>query len=182
MRLSAPERRRRILDAAVEAFAERGYHGTSVGEIATAAGITKPVLYDHFRSKEELFVEAMEGVRGQLLARGAEAMSEHADREAGIRAAVDSFFAYVEEHPAAVRVLLVAPRGAPEMVDAARRVQDEATAAIGELVGAGPLHTEFMKQGIHGLAEWWGAHPQTPRAELVEAVMDIAWKGLGDRG
>ena len=62
VRLSRPRRRQRILDAAVEAFAARGYEAASMSEIAASAGITKPVLYDHFASKRDLFVELMESV------------------------------------------------------------------------------------------------------------------------
>ena len=61
-RLSGPARRQRIEAAAVEVFAERGYDATSVGEIATAAGVTRTVLYDHFRSKRELYLQADETV------------------------------------------------------------------------------------------------------------------------
>src|SRR4051794_29162592 len=191
-RLTGAERRDRILDAAVEAFAERGYHATSVGEIAAAAGITKPVLYDHFGSKQELFVELMETARDELTRRSAEAMAAEAPLEERLRTAFDAFFAFVEERPAAARVLLVTHRGARELQDASRDVQAEATARITALLAAEPellpdapdrerrleLFAEFMKQGIHGLAEWWSKHPGVPRAVLVDAVMDVAWTGL----
>jgi AcrR family transcriptional regulator len=191
-RLSGPERRQRILDAAVESFAERGYEATSVGEIAAAAGITKPVLYDHFGSKRDLFVELMESARDELTRRGAEAFAGDAPLEARLRTAVDAFFAFVEEHPYAARVLLVAPRGEPELQDASREVQAEATRRIAALLVGEPrllhgapdrerqleLFTEFLKQGMHGLAEWWSENPEVSRAALVDSVMDIAWAGL----
>jgi AcrR family transcriptional regulator len=192
VRLSAPVRRRRILDAAVTAFADRGYDAASVKQIASAAGITKPVLYDHFASKRRLFEEAIEGIRDELIARSADVMAREAPIEERIRAAVDAFFAYVEERPAAARVLLVTPRGEPELAGVSRRVQAEATAGIAALLAAAPellpgardrerrleLMTEFLKQGMHGLAEWWADHPETPRKPLVDAVMDVAWTGL----
>jgi AcrR family transcriptional regulator len=191
-RLTGPERRQRILDAAVESFAERGYEAASVAEIATAAGITKPVLYDHFASKRDLFVELMEGARDELTRRGAEALASEAPLEARLRTAVDAFFAFVEEHPAAARVLLVAPGGQPDLQDASREVQAEATRRIAALLLAEPrllagvsdrerrltLFTEFLKQGLHGLAEWWSEHPDVPRATLVDSVMDLVWMGL----
>src|SRR5436305_14870864 len=100
VRMTAPERRARILDAAVEAFAARGYDGASVGEIAAAAGITKPVLYDHFASKRDLFVAVMERTRDELTARGAAAMRAEAPLQDRIRTAIAAFFAYVEDTPA----------------------------------------------------------------------------------
>src|SRR6266566_3286502 len=138
VRMTGPERRLRILEVAVEAFAARGYDGASVGEIAAAAGVTKPVLYDHFASKRALYVALMESIRDELTARGAAAMQADAPLEARIRTAIEAFFAYVEERPAAARVLLVAPRGEPELVEPARRVQEEATSALSALLSAEP--------------------------------------------
>jgi AcrR family transcriptional regulator len=191
-RISGAQRRERILDAAAEGFAARGFHATSIGEIAAAAGITKPVVYDHFPSKRELFVELMEGARDELTSRGAEIMARDAPPEERVRAAIDAFFGYVEEHPAAARVLFTAPKGEPDLFEAARAVQAEAAARIAALFAAEPdllpgvpdrerwieLSVEFLKQGMHGLAEWWGDHPRVPRGELVDAVMDLVWVGL----
>jgi AcrR family transcriptional regulator len=192
VRLSRPQRRQRILDAAVDAFAARGYDAASMSEIAAASGITKPVLYDHFPSKQRLFVELMENIRDELVGRGARAMGTGLPLEVRFRAAVSAFFSYVAEYPAAARVLLVTPRGDPELADAAREVQAGATAALTALLAAEPgllagqpdrdrrlgLFTEFIKQGLHGLAEWWADHPEVPSVSLVEAVMDVVWVGL----
>src|SRR5918994_1221896 len=90
-RLNASERRERILEAAAETFAARGYHSASVGQVAEAAGITKPVIYDHFASKRELFVELMETAREQLASRGIEAMSGDATLQDRLRAAITAF-------------------------------------------------------------------------------------------
>ena len=192
VRLKAPERRKRILEAAEEQFAARGYHSTSMDEIAAAAGITKPVLYDHFSSKLDLYRQLTEGIRDELTGRGAAAMAADAPAGQRIRTGIDAFFAFVEQRPSAARVLLFTPVGEPELVDAAREVQAGATAAIGALLAAEPdlfagtpdrerrieLLTEFMKQGLHGLAEWWSQHPETPREALVDAVYDLVWAGL----
>ena len=194
-RMTGVQRRRRILDVAADLFAARGYHSTSVGEIAAAAGITKPVLYDHFTSKRRLFVELMESIRDELTSRGAAAMSADAPIEVRIRAAIEAFFDYVEERPAAARVLLVTPRGEPELIEATRLVQSQATATLTALLLAEPmllpgvrnrrrrveLMTEFLKQGLHGLDEWWADHPDTRKGVLVDAALDVAWSGLRSR-
>ena len=65
-RLPAARRRRQLLDVALELFAAHGYHATSMNDIAEAAGVTKPVLYQHFRSKRELYLELLEDVGGRL--------------------------------------------------------------------------------------------------------------------
>ena len=192
VRLKAPQRRARILEAAEHAFAARGYHSTSMDDIAAAAGISKPVLYDHFSSKLDLYTRLTESIRDELTARGAAAMAADAPPNQRIRTGVEAFFAFVEERPSAARVLLFTPVGEPELVDAAREVQAGATAALTALLVAErdlfadvadrdrrlELITEFMKQGLHGLAEWWSQHPGTPREELVEVVTALLWHGL----
>src|SRR5207248_10683881 len=65
-RLPAPRRRRQLLDVALHVFADRGYHATSMNDLAETAGVTKPVLYQHFRSKRALYLELLEDVGGQL--------------------------------------------------------------------------------------------------------------------
>jgi AcrR family transcriptional regulator len=191
-RLSAPERRQRILSAAEQVFGAHGYHDASIGEIAAAAGISKPVLYDHFASKHELYVTLMDGISRELTDRGAAAMAAAASGEARIRTAIEAFFTFVEERPQAARVLLVTPFGEPELADDARRVQAGASARLAALLaaetrllaGAGDrerrleLYAEFLRAGLHGLAEWWREHPEAPRAELVDAAMGLTWEGL----
>ena len=66
-RLPAVRRRRQLLDVALEVFAGRGYHGTSMEEVAEAAGVTKPVLYQHFDSKRELYRELLTDVGQRLV-------------------------------------------------------------------------------------------------------------------
>src|SRR5436305_2481187 len=65
-RLPAPRRRRQLVDVALTVFAERGYHATSMNDIAESAGVTKPVLYQHFRSKRALYLELLEDFGGRL--------------------------------------------------------------------------------------------------------------------
>lgn len=192
MRMTGRERRQRILEAAAEAFAAGGYHATSLREIAARAGITKPVLYDHFASKQRLYVELIESARDELTARGAAAMRSAAPAELRIRAAIEAFFAFVEARPAAARVLFRPPEGEPDVVEAAERVQREATARLVALLAAErdllpgavdrdqriQISMELIKRGLQGLAGWWREHPETPRATLVDAVTDLVWRGL----
>ena len=191
IRLRGAERRALILDVAAELFAAQGFHETSVGEIAAAAGISKIVLYDHFASKEELFLELTRSARDGLLARGQIQMAGAGPLEERLRAAVETFFAYVEEEPARARILLIVPRGEPELRALVTAIQDEATQGLtgllvaedalfqGESDRAGRLMlvAEFMKSGLHGLAEWWVRHPDVPRDRLVATAM-VAWAGL----
>src|SRR5437868_4538632 len=122
-RLSGPQRRRTILDAAAQVFAANGYHAASIREIARAAGVTKPVIYDHFSSKERLYVAVIEGVRDELTAGTSAVMQQAMPVDVRIRAAIDGFFRYADARPAAAKVLFTPPEGDPAVVEAARRVQ-----------------------------------------------------------
>ena len=194
-RITGAERRQRILEAAANAFASRGYHATSVEVVAEAAGITKPVVYDHFPSKRHLYIEVLESTREELLARGVAALGADAPSRERIRAAIDAFFAYVEENPAPARVLLTPPAGEPDLAELSRRVQLVATSRIAELLEREPdllpgarnrkrrieLFVAFIQQGAHGLAVWWADHPEVRRKSLVDATMDLVWDGIGNQ-
>ncbi|MFZ9232409.1 MAG: TetR/AcrR family transcriptional regulator, partial [Ilumatobacteraceae bacterium] len=67
MRLPAAERREQLLSVAMDVFAREGYHQTSMNDVAEAAGITKPVLYQHFSSKRELYLALIEEAGARLL-------------------------------------------------------------------------------------------------------------------
>jgi AcrR family transcriptional regulator len=192
-RLSRLERREIILEAALEHFAKVGFRGANLDEIASRSGVTKPVLYDHFASKEDLFLEALKRVRGELLFLGKEILEIKGEPEAQIRATVLGFFAFVQQKPASIRVLLSVARGEPALEAAATQIQDEVTAAILSLfqglirqkLTKGQtqqlyMQIEFIKQGMHSMAEWWPTHPHLSKEQLTDAVMSVAWNGLAD--
>lgn len=190
-RLSGPERRLRLIQAAIRVFARKGYEEALVEEIACAASVTKPVLYDHFRSKEEIFTAAIEQVRDGLLERGRAAIARETNPGKQLKAAISVFFDLVEEDPCAARVLLISSKAPAPVADICRRVQAAATRGIAQIMqshspsGAADsgrrwlLKAEFTKKGMHGLAEWWLEHPSVPRAEIEEVLFGILKKGIG---
>jgi AcrR family transcriptional regulator len=190
-RLTLEQRRSRILAAATRIFARKGYDGASMSGIATAAGITKPVLYDHFASKDAMFETLLRSIRDWLLARGRAIGQSSARDDVRFRAAVDAFFAFVEAQPAAAKILLIVPQGNPVTVKLSREVQQGATAAISQLlksylpVGESWQYEaagEFLKEGLHALAKWWLSHPGPSRDDIVDIVMKACWTGFqGDR-
>ena len=194
-RLTKDERRTRILDAAAEVFAERGYDAASIDEIAEKAGITKPVIYDHFSSKRELHISLLEIHNEELLAFMAARVGEETTAEGRLEAGFGAFFEFVETHPYAWRNIMRDPTPAdPEIVEAHRRVQERATAAIAALSAAAPmvehpgreldrdLHHEMiavlLKTAANGLASWWYVHRSVPREQLVSVIMDAIWIGF----
>ncbi len=185
-RLSAAERRARILAVAVRAFATVGYDDTSMEAIARRAKITKPVLYDHFPSKRALFQAVLEEIRDRLIARGKAIVKTGRDPARKFRGSVDAFLRFVEVDPDAARILLSVPRDG-YAARASRRVQAGASAEIARLLaafmpGSPPWQlqaaTEFLKEGLHAVAKWWLENRDRSRGELVDVVARIAWTGL----
>jgi len=186
-RLSAEERRARILIAAVREFARDGYDSTKMDSIAARAEITKPVLYDHFSSKQALFMAVLKSIRDGLIAKGKTIVQEDANPEQKFRRAVDAFLQFIEQSPDAARVLLMIPAGDPVAAKLSHEIQAGASAGIaGLLADLMPDHTlwrlqgtsEFLKEGLHAVAVWWLDHPGPSREELVDIVVRIAWFGL----
>jgi AcrR family transcriptional regulator len=192
-RLSADERRERILRAAEEVFAERGYQGASVTEIARRAGVVASVLYDHFPSKKELHIELLHRHTEALIARAASPVATSSAEEL-MRHSLERFFEFVEEHPFAARLLFRDPPTDPDVAAAQRQSQDRATQAIATLVGsfqpqaellpaldrrtADQLLAEGIKSAVNGLAGWWYEHPEIPRSTIVTAAWTLLWSGL----
>jgi AcrR family transcriptional regulator len=186
-RLSADERRAKILSAAVRAFARNGYDGTTMDGIAKRAQVTKPVLYDHFSSKQALFLAVLETIRDGLIAKGKLIVAAGGDPEQTFRRAVDAFLQFVEQEPYAARVLLTVPSGDPLAARLSRKVQAGATASLGALLVAFMAErtpwrlqaaTEFLKEGLHAVAIWWLANPGPSREEIMEVITRIVWHGL----
>ncbi len=162
-RLTLDQRRIKILAAATRIFAHKGYDGASMSGIATAAGVTKPVLYDHFASKDALFETLLRSIRDDLLAKGQAIGRSSASEEHRFRAAVDAFFAFVENQPDAVKILLIVPQGNPVTVIRGRgRVPQGGTARAGEMV-AKPSGPEPRRNGRHRYEGLLGGIPADRR-------------------
>jgi AcrR family transcriptional regulator len=191
-RVPGSERKRIILEQALELFADRGFHAVSVDEIASASGITKPVLYDHFSSKQDLYIQVSREIRERLLAAGRDVIQRPHNLAERIRIGVEAFFVFAEENPAAIRILLSPPKDEKKLYRAIQALQDEATASIMKMVLASGLRVpnnqggarrlriqvEFIKQGLHALAEWRTYHAATPRDEVVDAISQLIRAGL----
>lgn len=188
LRLPAAQRRRQLLDVALDQFAARGFHATSMVEIAAAAGVTKPVLYQHFTSKRQLYLELLDDVGTQLMdAIGkatAGARGPHAQVEAGFRAYVDFMNARRQAFP------LLFGSGArrdPEFAEAVRRVEASIALALADLIDADvdTAHRRVLATAIVGMAEgvlrqWIDGDvgDAVPPDVLVGQMSDLAWGGL----
>ena len=103
-RMSAADRREAILDAARNAFADTGYHETSLDAVAERAGVSKALLYEHFASKRELYVAMLEMHVHELVERISGAVAGAEPGEPRMRAGLEAFFGFVEERRGAWRI------------------------------------------------------------------------------
>ena len=191
--MPAAERREVIVRTATGVFAERGYDGASIDEIARRSGVSAPVVYDHFASKQDLYERLLERTRDELL----EVWREHlfTEEPAAVRIprAIDAWAAYVETHRAATRMYFRDPTGVPAVQDFHRRIHDQGRAALATILGreegaeriAGSadaesleLAAEIMRAGLAGLAIWWSDHPHVPRERIVTAAVNVLWVGF----
>jgi AcrR family transcriptional regulator len=187
IRLPAARRRRQLLDVALATFAERGFHPTSMNDIAEAAGVTKPVLYQHFGSKRALYLELLEDVGGRLREAIGKATSEASSPHQQVTAGFTAYFRFVRDEQAAFNLLFGGgTRRDEEFADAVRVVEGsiaEAIAALIEVDGLDEDRRRLLAQGIVGLAEstsrHWLAHGLVGDAdEVALEVANLAWAGL----
>ena len=189
-RLPAARRRGQLLDVALERFGANGFHRTSMEEIADAAGVTKPVLYQHFGSKQALYRELLDLVGRELLAAvtaGAAAGPDPYDR---VLAGFGAYFRFVVERTSGFQLLFGSgARQTDEFAAAVRAVEASVAARIGSFIDADidGAHRELLGYAIVGLGEvtarrWVSEHDEGPDpadAEvLARRLADLVWAGL----
>lgn len=193
-------RERQILDLAEELFAERGYEGASMDELARRAGVSKPVIYDLAGSKEGLFQRCFERSGDELAERVAEAVdAARGDFAQELRASTLAFLRFVDEHDRAWAMLFSLDTGGrtARAVDAIRERQARFVAArLLDLaaehgVALEPRRAEAIAFALNGsyeaLAHWRRAHPGASSEELATWLVEFALPGLaalfaGDSG
>ncbi len=191
-RMSAATRRASIEDAATALFAERGYQGASIDEIARRSGVTPPVLYDHFASKQDLYRRLLERHFAELRQVWRENFVGEDPPGQRIARSFDAWFAYIETHPFAGRMLFRDTTGDPRIEAMHQEVAASSRAAIMGLFAAQPevekvvgpeveqgleMAWIVMRGVLQGLAMWWYDHPRVPRERVVATAMNALWVG-----
>jgi AcrR family transcriptional regulator len=187
-RLSGAERRAQILDVGRGVFAERAFELASMDDIAHRAGISKPIVYEHFGSKEGLYAAIVEREMEDLVARVSSALSSGGSRERWNHAVV-AFVDYVETQPAGFEVLT---REAPSGVGrrGLTRVIDQLAERVGDALRAGfqragfpkhlvPLYSTALLGMVTQVGLWWAeGGRKVRRDEVVRHLAALGWFGL----
>ncbi|MDQ3465646.1 MAG: TetR/AcrR family transcriptional regulator [Actinomycetota bacterium] len=187
-RMPRSARREQLLRAAQEVFVAQGYYGAAMDDIADRAGISKPVLYQHFPGKLELYLALLDTQIDALIQRIRSALAATTDNRLRVEGAVAAYFDFVDSKSEAFRLLFESDlRGDPAVRERVRAFLLECVSAtavtIAEDTGAPPARAHLLSSGLTGLAEmsarWWLEHRDTvDKAEAVELMSALAWRGI----
>jgi AcrR family transcriptional regulator len=187
-RLSRDARRAQLLLAARDVFAAHGYHAAAMDDIAERAGVSKPVLYQHFPGKLELYRALLTTYADELVGRVEQAISSTSENQLRVQAAVSAYFDFVAGEGQAYRLVFESDlRGEPEaaaVVDRAlTRCIDTVTAAVTTDAGLDTARARMLAVGLVGLSQvaaqyWLDSDRSVPREEAVALMSGFAWRGL----
>ncbi|HEX2087229.1 MAG TPA: TetR/AcrR family transcriptional regulator [Solirubrobacteraceae bacterium] len=194
-RVPRPEREQQMLDVALPLFATRGYHAVSVDEVAAGAGVTKPMVYAYFGSKEGLFEACSKRAADRLVAALEQSAALHEDPGERMWHGLLTVFRWIAEHREAWAVLYGAPgSGGSPFAGPAARASDAMARLITDqfadtlrthgMAAAAERHAEPMAHGFVaatvGMGRWWMEHPEEPAELQALRVMQLAWNGIAN--
>ena len=191
-RLPRQARRKQLLGAAQEVFVAQGYHAAAMDDIAERAGVSKPVLYQHFPSKLELYLALLDQHAERLVDRVREALASTTDNKARVAASVAAYFDFVDgegtEGEGAFRLVFESDlRNDPAVKARVEAMTQGCVDAIAETIahdtGYRAEEAQLLSIGLSGLMEvgarWWLTSPdRIPKERAVELLMGLAWRGI----
>jgi len=183
-RLPVAERRRVILDAATEVIAARGAEAASISEIADRAGITRPIVYDHFPSKQDLILALIEQHHATMMGvLGTIAVGPRLDKKI-LRRFLVAYLHQVDEDPAGWRILCLEPSRHPAIAAVQRRTAAEINTAVAQMLNpTRPLTDRLMiveaaRAAVNALADIRQQDPSVDIERLADTAVALLWNGL----
>jgi AcrR family transcriptional regulator len=188
-RLPRMARRRQLLSAAQEVFVENGYHAAAMDEIAERAGVSKPVLYQHFPGKLELYLALLDLHVDDMVTRCRQALAATTDNKQRVQAAIGAFFDFVSSQGEAFRLVFesdlrnVAPVR-QRMERSLRECAEAISQVIQEDTGCSSDEAHLLGVGLVGMAEvsaryWLTSHGSIPKEAATQLMARLAWRGIG---
>ncbi len=183
-------RRAQLLAAATDVFVNNGYHATVMDDIAERAGVSKPVLYQHFPGKLELYLALLERYADELVRRVLGAIDETHDNAQRVRNAVGAYFDFVDGDGDGEAFRLVFEsdlRNQAEVQAVVERANVACVEAIAQAVvadaGLDTDRARLVAVGVVGMSEhsardWLTHRHEVPKEEAVALTTSLAWKGL----
>lgn len=187
-RMSRAARRAQLLDAARGVFVAQGFHATAMDDIAIAAGVSKPVLYQHFSSKLALYSALLETSAAQMVQLVVEAIASSDDNGTRVHRAVAAYFSFVADEGQAFRLIFESDlRDEPDVAAIVDKATESCIAAISDTItadtGADAASARLLAAGLVGLSQvsaryWLEQADSIAHERAVELVSALAWRGI----
>lgn len=188
MRMPRLERRRQLLAAAREVFVSRGYHGAAMDDIADAAHVSKPVLYQHFPGKRELYLALLEEHLSELADRLDRALESTDDNRERVRATMAAYFGFADEHSEAHRMVFQSDLTVdPDVHRLLEKFHTGFASAIAKVIAAdthlGDDESLLLGRGLSGMVEegtlqWLRSDRALDIEEAIGLIYRLAWRGI----
>lgn len=187
-RMGRSARRAQLLGAARSVFVAQGFHATSMDEVADSAGVSKPVLYQHFPSKLALYQALLEESAAEMVRRIEQAIAGSPDNSSRVHGAVRAYFDFVSDEHQAFRLIFESDlRDAQAVADVVGQAIDSCIAAISKTIaastGADTASARLLAAGLVGLSQvsaryWLQQADEMTRDHAVELISTLAWRGI----
>ncbi|MFE7427748.1 TetR family transcriptional regulator [Streptomyces sp. NPDC014735] len=187
VRMTGKERREQLLDIGRTLFADKGFEGTSVEEIAARAGVSKPVVYEHFGGKEGLYAVVVDREMRRLLDMVTGALTAGHPREL-LEQAAFALLDYIETYTDGFRILVRDSPVAQSTGTFASLISDIAT-QVEDILGLefkargfdpklAPLYAQALVGMVALTGQWWVNARRPKKAEVAAHLVNLAWHGL----
>ena len=187
-RLPRRERRAQLLDSALEVFVAQGYHAAAMDDIAERAGMSKPVLYQHFPGKLDLYLALLDVACDQVIDNCRSALAATHDNKTRVAAAMAAFYTYVAAENGAFRLVFESDlTSEPAVREHVERVTTECAAMIADVIhddtGLPGEASRLLAVSLVGMAQvsarfWISEAAGIDQAQAVELVSGLAWRGI----
>jgi AcrR family transcriptional regulator len=187
-RLPRRARRNQLLGAAQEIFVAQGYHAAAMDDIAERAGVSKPVLYQHFPGKLELYLALLDQHCESLLHAVRTALESTTDNKKRVEATMEAYFAYVENEGGAFRLVFESDlTNDPSVRERVDKVGLQCAEAISEVIaedtGLTREQSMLLAVGLGGISHvvaryWLSADGSLSRDEAMHLLTSLAWRGI----
>lgn len=188
-RLPRTARKAQLLHVALDVFAESGYHAAAMDEIAERAGVSKPVLYQHFPGKLDLYLALLETSVDTVINGVKSALDSTQDNRRRVQATMELWYDYVADSRAAFRLVFEADLTSdPRVRELVERVTEESAQAIAEVIredtNLSPPASHLLAAGLVGIGHvsarsWMSSDSELSRDEAVQLAAGLAWRGIG---
>jgi len=187
-RLPRRERRAQLLDSALEVFVAQGYHAAAMDDIAERAGVSKPVLYQHFPGKLDLYLALLDAACDDVIDNCRRALAATHDNKTRVAAAMAAFYTYVAADGGAFRLVFESDlTSEPAVREHVERVTTECAAMIADVIhddtGLPGEASRLLAVSLVGMAQvsarfWISEAAGINQAQAVELVSGLAWRGI----